>query len=221
MTLDGCRRWREQLGAYLFDRIAPAERVALEAHLDGCADCRAELAELRPVAASLSAADPAHLGAPPAPPAELADRVLWQVRSARRAAFRRRWALRATAGVAAAVIAISIALALKPAPRVEKEVFAFKTLPVGVVADATLYHRTAGVEVWIKVKGLAPGRTYAVWVRRRSGDKESLGTFKAVTGTAHIVLPSTVQRIDAIAVGVSDLAGHELMLAPVTPPKTA
>ena len=79
------------LGAYLLGHLPPEERVGLEAHLDGCAECRAELAELGPVSGALAAADPTHLGAPPEPPAELADRVFARVRAARRSHRRRRW----------------------------------------------------------------------------------------------------------------------------------
>jgi anti-sigma factor RsiW len=39
-----------QLSAYLDGALAPAERTALDAHLDGCAGCRARLAELRATA---------------------------------------------------------------------------------------------------------------------------------------------------------------------------
>src|SRR5207302_8879808 len=59
-----CRRRRELLGAYLLGHLGPEERVGLEAHLDGCAECRAELADLRPVAGALAFADPAPLRAP-------------------------------------------------------------------------------------------------------------------------------------------------------------
>jgi hypothetical protein len=68
---------------------------------------------------------------------------------------------------------------------------------------------------------LHPGGTYAVWVERLSGEKVRCGTFNSVTGNSHIVLPSTVQRPDTAAVGVSDLAGRVLMRAPVAPPKSA
>ncbi|WP_431923371.1 zf-HC2 domain-containing protein [Micromonospora wenchangensis] len=36
----GCEQWREILSAQLDGEETPAERVAADAHLDGCADCR-------------------------------------------------------------------------------------------------------------------------------------------------------------------------------------
>ena len=213
------------LGAYLLDRLGPDERVGLEAHLDGCADCRGELAELRPVAVALPAADPAHLGTPPTPPAELADRVYEHVRSARRSAARRRWAMRGVAALAAAALALSIAIVVRPEQsRPDREEFAFQVVPAGVIAKAILYKRTTipGVEVWLEVDGLTAGKTYAVWVERANGERVRCGTFDAVQGgETHVVLPSTVRRVDTAAVGVSDTLGHVLMRAAVTGPRTA
>ena len=142
MTTEVCRRWRELFGAYLLGRLTPEERVGLEGHLDGCADCRSELEQLRPVAGALAAADPAHLGTPPAPPPELAERVLAQVRGAHRIGRRRTLAFRVGAGVAAAVIALTVVVATRPddsASRAVKEDFKFSALPAGVDAVATLY----------------------------------------------------------------------------------
>jgi len=214
MTTDACRRWREMLGAYLLGHLSPEERIGLEAHLDGCADCTTELEELRPVTASLSSADPTHLGAPPPPPPELAERVFARIRTARRAQHRRRWSIAAAAALAAAIVAVSVTLALQPAGKSrDVEKFAFTTLPSGVSAEATLYKRKPGVEVWIEVEGLTPGTTYAVWVERQTGERVRCGTFNAVNGDAHVVLPSNVQRGDTAAVGVSTTDGQDVMRA--------
>jgi tetratricopeptide (TPR) repeat protein len=43
--------WTDRLSEYLDDELAPAERTALERHLEACADCSATLAELRAVVA--------------------------------------------------------------------------------------------------------------------------------------------------------------------------
>jgi predicted anti-sigma-YlaC factor YlaD len=219
MTTEACRRWRELFGAYLLGHLTTEEHVGLEAHLDGCAECRAELEELRPVAGALASADPAHLGTPPQPPPDLAERVFAQVHDVRRLERRRRMGLRVGAGIAAAVIALSVAVVLRSdGPRVEREEFTFPTLPAGVQAVATLYRREElpGVEVWLEVEGLTPGATYAVWVERATGDRVRCGTFDAVDGKAHVVLPSTVSRSDAAAVGVSTTEGALVMRAPVT-----
>jgi anti-sigma factor RsiW len=216
------RQWREMLGAYALGQLAPQEALALEAHLDGCDTCRADAHELGSVARALSAADPAHLGTAPAPPPELADRVSARIRAAQRANRTRRvrWAV---AGLSAAavvtIVALSVASVLRP-DRTEHEVFAFSALPAGVEARAFLYppeEGTPGVEVWLEVDGLTPGASYAVWVERAStGERVKCGTFEAVDGAAHVVLPSNVARSDTGAVGVSTAEGAFVMRAPVT-----
>lgn len=51
---------RDQLSAYLDGALTPAERAAVDTHLDTCADCRARLGELRGVSTLLrSLVDPA------------------------------------------------------------------------------------------------------------------------------------------------------------------
>jgi predicted anti-sigma-YlaC factor YlaD len=41
-----CRQFRLELGVYVLGVIAIADRIAVDAHLACCADCRAELAQL-------------------------------------------------------------------------------------------------------------------------------------------------------------------------------
>ena len=43
--------WTERLSDYVDDELAPEQRAALAAHLEGCAECSATLADLRRVAA--------------------------------------------------------------------------------------------------------------------------------------------------------------------------
>jgi hypothetical protein len=222
MTAEGCRHWREMLGAHVLGHLSADERVALEAHADGCAECTAELDELRPVAAALPAADAAHIGTRPAPPADLGDRVAATIRTARKARVRRRWRIAAVGAAAAAVViaaTLSVSTLLRD-DRPDYEVFRFPVLPVGVEAKAYLYppeEGTPGVEVWLEVDGLEPGARYAVWVERRStGERVGCGTFRAVDGAAHVVLPSEVDRSDTGAVGVSTAEGEFVMIAPVT-----
>ncbi len=41
MKAEGCREWRESLGAYALGHLPDEERAGLEAHLEGCPSCRA------------------------------------------------------------------------------------------------------------------------------------------------------------------------------------
>lgn len=51
----GHDRYKSQLSGYLLGALEPGERTDLEHHLDGCAECRAELAWLEPATGVLAA----------------------------------------------------------------------------------------------------------------------------------------------------------------------
>lgn len=73
------RRLRELLGAYVLGALPAQEAAGLLAHLDGCAACRAELAEIAPLAETLRGIDPDVLSELPAPPADLGQRICQHV----------------------------------------------------------------------------------------------------------------------------------------------
>lgn len=50
--------WRVNVGVYLVGALAPAEHECMAAHLDECAACRRELADLAPVVDFLAVAAP-------------------------------------------------------------------------------------------------------------------------------------------------------------------
>ena len=68
MRAEGCREWRESLGAFVLDQLPADEHAAVQAHVEHCEDCRGALALLEPVAEALLLADPAHVDAAPASP---------------------------------------------------------------------------------------------------------------------------------------------------------
>jgi anti-sigma factor RsiW len=51
MEINETDSWRARLSEYLDDELDPAERAELETHLDGCAECRTTLEQLRRVVA--------------------------------------------------------------------------------------------------------------------------------------------------------------------------
>ncbi len=95
---------------YALDALDPVERDAFERHLDECADCRAELADLQEATLALAFAESAE------PPPALRERILEAARSENGAKVipfpRRRWVFPATvaAAAAAAVVAIGVGL---------------------------------------------------------------------------------------------------------------
>ena len=97
-------QWMERLSEYVDDGLAPAERAALEAHLEACRDCSAVLADLRRVVDRAGQLD-----------ARLPKRDLWPgiasrigSTSARIHPIRRRWSFSLPQLAAAAIALITL-----------------------------------------------------------------------------------------------------------------
>lgn len=218
MRTEGCREWRESLGAYALGQLDEAERLALEAHLDGCRDCRAEYADLESVARSMALADPAHFAAPEQPPPALGDRIVATIEQERRSARRSR-RLRfgfAFGGAATALAAVVLALVLlvgSGEPDASQRV-AFANLPPGLEISATLHPRAYGTEVEMYVEGAPSGALCQVELRGSGGVRASAGTFRYRYGEHSAVLSSAldIARTRSIVVRV----GNRAFSAPVS-----
>lgn len=101
--------------AYVLGSLASEERREYEVHLQGCARCRAAVAELSGIPALLSKVGPDEFqepdSTPAEPPAELLPGLLDTVRAQRR---RSRWMASTAIGLAAAVLAVAIAVMVWP-----------------------------------------------------------------------------------------------------------
>lgn len=216
MRTDRCREWRESLGAHALDQLPEEERAALEAHLDGCPECRAELEALSGVARLLPLADPEHFGTAPTPPPALADRVVATIRAEQRGARRRRWRLGltfggATAAVAAAVLAIFI---LPGGGATPEQHVSFEGLPKELHIGATLVPHAYGTEIHMYVKGAPSGTLCRVYLRGPGGTRFSAGSFRYRWGDdSNAVLSSALDLSRTKAIGVS--VGKRTFVAPV------
>ena len=218
---DGHRRWREMLGAYVVGDLGGEERAALQAHLDGCGECRAEVRELEPVAAALAEADPRLFGAEePRPPADLLEQTLSRVEHARRFGDelqrRRRNRLIGRSAFAAAAAALLVAVGLfAVVPGVTgppMEPVAFSGAPAGVEAEADLIDHTWGTETVLVVSGLEDGETYELVLRDEEGGAVPSGAFIG-TGEKPIEcrMNAALLREDATGLEVRT-AGGDLVL---------
>jgi hypothetical protein len=218
MKAEGCREWRALLGAYALGDLAPEERAGLEAHLDGCAECRAEAEALGDVARLLPLADPARFTNPaPQPAPELAERVAAVVgdehRSKRR---RRRWRIGLALGGATAAVAVAVALLVLPTGGGGDPVqhVEFGSLPGGVKIYATLEPHAYGTEVRMYVKGVRSGTLCRVYLQGPRGEKVPAGTFRYRWGDdSTAVLSSALDLSRTRAIGVH--AGNRTFVAPV------
>jgi hypothetical protein len=104
--------------AYVLGSLSSTERREYEAHMETCDRCRAAVADISgmpALLAMLDADDVASLGAtqPEPPPLrpEVRQQVLDKVRWRRR---RSRWLMAAAVGVAAALVAVGLVIAIRP-----------------------------------------------------------------------------------------------------------
>jgi putative zinc finger protein len=214
-----CRDWRELLGAYALGQLQGDELAGLEAHLDGCAQCREELALLTPVAQMLPHADPIQFEtAAPQPPAELGARIAATIAGERRQSERRRRVFGGFAfGGAAAALAVAL-LAIfvlggggdgQPEQHVK-----FTAVPKGIAIDATLEPHAYGTEIRMYVHGVASGTLCTVSLRGPHGVSYPAGTFRYRWGEdSEAVLSSALDLSRTRAISVR--AGNRTFVAPV------
>jgi hypothetical protein len=221
MRTEDHRDWKLSLGAYALGDLPADERAAVAAHLEGCAECRAELRSLEGVAALLPLADPARIEQPTArPPADLGARIEAQIaaESAREGRVRRRRRFRWGLGGAVATAAVAAVLALvilpiggesSPAQKVE-----FASLPKGMTIDATLEPHSFGTEIEMYVKGVRSGTLCRVFLRDAKGRTYPAGSFRYRWGDdSDAKLSSALDISQAVEVGVR--AGGRTFTAPV------
>jgi hypothetical protein len=226
MTADDCREWRISLGAYALGQLDERERAALEAHLAGCPECRAEAESLRSVAQLLPLADPARIVEPaPRPPAQLRERietVIGAERTERAAGERKRRRRRrfgfalggfATAA-AAAVLAIVVFAGGSGEESWPEQHVAFSRLPQGMKIDAALQPHAFGTEIHMYVSGVRSGTLCKVFLRGADGRTYPAGSFRYRWGDdSDAVLSSALDLSRTQAIGVH--AGNRTFVQPV------
>jgi hypothetical protein len=220
-----CRDWRELLGVYALGQLEGDEKVGLEAHLEGCAQCREELALLMPVARMLPHADPERFESAPQPPPELGARIAATIAGEREQTETRRrrrvfggFALGgATAALAAAVLAIFV---LGGGGGEPEQHVRFAALPQGVAIDATLEPHAYGTEIRMYVHGIASGTLCTVSLKGPGGVSYPAGTFRyRWSEDSEAVLSSALDLSRTRAVVVR--AGKRTFVAPLGRAPTA
>ena len=210
MKTDGCREWRESLGAYALGHLPDEERAGLEAHLEGCPSCRAELEQLtargpadvarrpRPLRVGAAAAAPrsarrvaaaiaARAARPAAPAPPLRPRLRRRRGGGRDRARPPRPPRRGSAG--------------------PEQHVTFASLPKGMKISAKLIPNAFGTEIHMYVKGVSSGTLCRVYLRSRDGELLSAGTFRYRWGDGSYPILSSaldLSKTDAMEVRVGD-----------------
>ncbi len=188
-------RYQEQIGAFLLGKLDGGERAALQAHLNSCPVCQAEVGELKPVVAALADATLGRTEEPPEPPEDLEEQTLAPILGEIYRARRRRGRLQGSALAAAAICVVVIGLAgftWHLAPAVALEPLSF-SVAHDVEVEGHLIEHASGTEIRLVASGLRDGQTYRVTLVSEDGERVDSGTFigigdKPVRGTFNAAL---------------------------------
>jgi hypothetical protein len=206
---------RPLLGAFVLGHLEPDESAAVRAHLDGCAVCRDEGAQLAAVARLLPLADPERVGAPQESPPEMLGEVVARIeqeRAARLRARRRSVAVRVGAAAAALTVMLVVGLTSRSSEQPEGEFVAMTATRPGIAGEAVIHEDPGSTWVELTVSGLPAGETYGVWLEETdTGERSPLGTFTGVPGDLYISLYSTLPRERAGSIGVSSSDGSTML----------
>ncbi len=219
MTHDEARdehaRLRTALGAYLIGSLAPADHAAVQRHLPGCPDCRAELARLAPLPGLLSRLDADEVrdrALSPGP--DLLARTLDAVRAQQHSQRRtlRRWRLASVAAGMLAVAALGLPPLLGAIPTGTPLVTA-----AGVTATGTgdLAARPWGTAVALDLTGLPAADGYLAYAVHRDGSGEVAATWGATPdGHAAVDGATAIPRTELAAVQIRTTDGRPLLTLP-------
>lgn len=206
MRTESCRERRESLGAYVLGHLPTEERRVLEAHLEGCAECRAEADSLASVSRLLALADPGHFGPAPLPPPELAGRIEAAIAAERdgaRRRVRRRLGLGLSAAAAAAAVLLLIFIVPTGSHSTPEQRVNFASLPPGIKIAAALEPGPFGTEIRMYVSGFRSGTLCRVFLRAANDTRVSAGTFRyRWGGHSEAVLSSALDISRATAIVV-------------------
>jgi len=216
MTDPGCIRWQGELAMRSIGKLEPEIAVGLQAHLDGCAECREQAAELAPLADALGFASPAAVEDPEADrvPPRLQESVLSRLESEARQArrrSRRRVGVVATvgAGIAAAVVVV-VASVGSGSPAPSGRVVALSGAP-GAAGSITLVRSSSGTEVILREHGQPVGRDFVVTMQSTSGRWWQAGSYHTSGTTARAQLTCAVEPYEITRVWVRDSTGATVL----------
>ena len=223
------REVRGLLGSHALGQLPATEATAVQAHLDGCADCRADLAEIIPLVTDLHGVDPDRLSTVASPPPDLGERIRAAVaaesglrdRARQRAGWRRR-ALAVAAAMALLTTGTAVGAAVFPrtqtgqaTPAGPFEPIEVRTdLPGVLVSRAGLIPHTWGVEVRLEGSGFPAGQAFQAVVLGADGVTRPAGQFLG-TGDRPLTcnLQAALLRRDTSRFLVLDATGRPVLSA--------
>ncbi|MBW3664101.1 MAG: zf-HC2 domain-containing protein [Actinobacteria bacterium] len=207
---------RTELGAYVLGALEPAERRAVERHLDSCASCRDEVSKLSILPSLLDRLDPEEASADFDEVRRGLSLLLQRSTSAERRRLRRQVTIWRVATVAASVVALLVGVVAwqpwrEPPDRIVVEIVPMADRASTVGGTVAAYAWEWGTTVEIRVEELPPAPGYAVWAISEDGHRERAGTWGPTSdGAAWVRGASAIQRAQLARVEITDTEGSPL-----------
>jgi hypothetical protein len=210
--------------AYVLGALSPADRLDFERHLPECAECTRAVGELAGIPGLLGRVDAAVLEDPapdPPRPATLLPALVHEVRARRRRTTA--WVGAAAAAVVVAAVSVPVVLTQvgdgdSPPPSASStapgdvevrrmtpvgEVPVTATLGLEQVAWGTRLELTCSYDSSSVEYQLPEAVDYTLFVRRRGGGAEQVGSWRSVDGTTmHLSAATAADRSDIASVEV-------------------
>jgi anti-sigma-K factor RskA len=201
---DNCQH-RDDAAAYVLGALEHDEHERFREHLAGCAQCRAEVAALQPVADELPASVPATTA-----PKEMRARILATVRSeaellgaagagadrpakAARPWYRRNDFVLGVAAAASAGVAALVAVLIAVGGSSHTKTVPGEGIGAARTAEVSLTRRDGHSELVVRrMPQPALGRIYEVWLKRGEGEPQPTNALFSVTngGSGAVDVPN-------------------------------
>jgi len=208
-----CVRWRGELAMQALGRLEPDVAIGLQAHLDGCRECRRHVVELSQIAEALAFASPRGVEEAESArmSAQLQESVLGRLdEEAARGKHRkrRRIGVLATA-VAAIAAAVAIVLPSASPPPTGRVVTLSGT--AGTSASITLRPSSSGTDVTLVERGQPAGQDYEVTMQSSSGRWWQAGSYHTPGSFARAHLSCAAESYEITRVWVQDANGSAVL----------
>ncbi|SDI85720.1 Putative zinc-finger [Actinokineospora alba] len=188
------------VGAYVLGALDPADRAEFEAHLAGCASCKAELLRMAPLPGLLHRITPEDYedqpDLPEPEPVPLAEPIPLR----RKRGPRRQWPLAAAVVIVVALGAGTAVLAQnqrEPEPTAVS--WSAKDTASGVGAEVALTGHAWGTEVRITLRDVPAGKPCKLVVRDRDGGRQVAGWWSTTFEPGETIPGSTSFDLARIA----------------------
>ena len=210
---------KTELGAYVLGGLEPAERRAVDAHVEHCTSCRDELGRLSALPPLLDRLSVEEATADYGTIREdLAETVL-RSDAVERRRLRRQVRIWRGVSAAAAVLALVAGALLwepwsQPPDRVTVQVVPVTETAEGVDGTIAAYAWEWGTTVELRVSDLPAATSYEIWAVSADGRRERAGTWGPTAHRGALVRgASAIQRHELARVEVTDGGGARLFAA--------